>query len=298
MTEAWNALLDRQQKGASTTLATQIEPKLFMRSGFAISCIGHMVILTIGLIFAGANPFDSVPVDAITVEIVSPNEVGAGADNPGIAPTGGPETAPSSEPAAESTAAPPQPTPPPQATRLPDQPTTRQASAPTQTLPSSPPSFVPSLQPPPEPPPQETPPPPAETHEFNPADMFGMPLAMPDGKLGGRFDAAAIDKADISNDNIAAFHQHLKTCSKLPTGVSVTDDVRAVLRIFLKPDGTLAAPPQPIRIEGVSRGGGELYQSIVTALRKCQPFNMLPPDKYEEWKVFDLSFTPQTFGGG
>ncbi len=128
--------------------------------------------------------------------------------------------------------------------------------------------------------------------------MFGMPLAMPDGRLGGSFDAAAIDKADISNDNIAAFHQHLKTCSKLPAGVNATDNVRAVLRIFLKPDGTLAAPPQPIRIEGVSKGGGELYQSVVAALRKCQPFNMLPPDKYDEWKVFDLSFTPQSFGGG
>jgi len=48
----------------------------------------------------------------------------------------------------------------------------------------------------------------------------------------------------------------------------------------------------------VSRGGGALYQSAVTALRKCQPYNMLPPDKYNEWKVFDLSFTPQNFGGG
>jgi hypothetical protein len=78
----------------------------------------------------------------------------------------------------------------------------------------------------------------------------------------------------------------------------VTDNVRAVLRISLKPDGTLAAPPQPIRIEGVSRGGGDLYLSIVAALRKCQPYNMLPADKYNEWKVFDLTFTPESFGGG
>jgi hypothetical protein len=300
LTEARNALLDRQQEGASTTLATQIEPELFLRSGFAISCVGHMVILTIGLIFAGANPFDSAPADAITVEIVSPNEVETGIGTPGTAPASGPETAPSAEPAAE-TAAPasqPQPTPAPtpQATTPPEQRTTRQALAPTQ-APSSPSSFVPWLQPPPAPPPPE-PPPPVETHDLNPADMFGMPLAMPDGRLGGSFDAAAIDKAEISNDNIAAFHQHLKTCSKLPAGVNATNNVRAVLRIFLKPDGTLAAPPQPIRIEGVSKGGGELYQSVVAALRKCQPFNMLPPDRYEEWKVFDLSFTPESFGGG
>ena len=264
-----------------------------------------MVILTIGLIFAGANPFDYVPAEAITVEIVSPDEVVAGPDNSATAPAGGPEIAPSSEPAASQATPPstPQPTPqssqptPPQATTPPDQRTARQASAPTQAAPSSPPSFVPWFQRPPEPPPPE-PPPPAETHELNPADMFGMPLAMPDGRLGGSFDAAAIDKAEISNDNIAAFHQHLKTCSKLPAGVSVADDVKAVVRVFLKPDGTLAARPEAIRVDGVSRGGGELYQSIVVALRKCQPFNMLPPDRYEEWKVFDLSFTPQSFGGG
>jgi hypothetical protein len=121
---------------------------------------------------------------------------------------------------------------------------------------------------------------------------------MPDGRLGGSFDAAAVEKANIPNGDMAAFHTHLKTCSKLPAGVNMTDNVKAVVRVFLKPDGTLAARPEAIRVDGVSIGGGELYQSIVAALRKCQPFTMLPPDKYEEWKVFDLSFTPQSFGGG
>jgi hypothetical protein len=70
----------------------------------------------------------------------------------------------------------------------------------------------------------------------------------------------------------------------------VADNARVVLRIFLKPDGTLAAPPEPIRIDGLLRGGGrELYLSIVAALRECQPYNMLP-NKYDEWKVFDVSF--------
>jgi hypothetical protein len=264
-------------------LSEKIEPKLLRGSGFAISCIGHMAILALGLIFAGANPFDSAPVDAITVDIVSPDEV------EGIGKPGAAETAPSPEPAAPE----PRSTPPstPQATPPPNPGTTRQASAATQAAPSAP-SFTPWLQPPPEPPP------PAETHEPNPADLFAMPLTMPDGSLGGSFDAPATDKANVANDDIAAFHNRLKSCATLPAGVNTTDDVKAVLRIFLKPDGTLAAPPQPIRIEGVSRGGGALYQSAVAALRKCQPYDMLPPDKYDEWKVFDLSFTPQNFGGG
>jgi hypothetical protein len=102
--------------------------------------------------------------------------------------------------------------------------------------------------------------------------------------------------ADSTKGFITAFRDHLKTCSTLPAGVNVTDKAKVVLRIFLKPDGTLAARPQPIRIEGVVRqGGGYMYEGIVAALRECQPYNMLPPDKYDEWKVFDISFTPHNF---
>ena len=262
-----------------------------MGSGFAISCIGHMAILAMGFIFAGANPFDSAPVEAITVDIVSPDEVETGSGKPGATAADAPETALSFEPVAPASRPQPTASATPQATPPPDPPAARQALAPTQAGPSRP-TFIPWLPPPPDPPPL------AQPREPNPADMFAMPLTMPDGTLGGSFDAPAIDKANIASDDIAAFRNHLKTCSTLPAAVNTADDVRAVLRIYLNPDGTLAAPPQPIRIEGVSRGGGALYQSAVAALRKCQPYNMLPPDRYNEWKVFDLSFTPQNFGGG
>jgi hypothetical protein len=307
MSEARNGPSGLQPRGAWKTLTAQIEPKLFLRPGFAISCIGHVAMLTIGLMFAGANPFESAPADAITVELVSPNEVEAGLAEPEAAPAAAAENALSFESAPPTpqastqqpqvTASPQQPQPvpsspsTPQATSTLDPRTTRQALAPTQALPS-PPSSMPWFQPQPEPAA------PTETHELNPADMFAMPLALPDGKLGGSFDGSAIDKANIPNGDIAAFHDRLKSCSRLPAGVNVTDNVKAVVRVFLKPDGTLAGRPEAIRVDGVSRGGGDLYQSIVAALRECQPYNMLPPDKYDEWKVFDLTFTPQSFAGG
>src|SRR5262249_38996137 len=119
----------------------QKQPKLFIGSGFAISCIGHMAILTLGLIFVGANPFDSAPTAAITVDIVSPDEVETGAGTAGAAPAGAPETAPSFEPPA------PQPQPAlqsaPQATPPSDSLATRQALAPTQAMPSPPSSMPP-----------------------------------------------------------------------------------------------------------------------------------------------------------
>ena len=39
----------------------------------------------------------------------------------------------------------------------------------------------------------------------------------------------------------------------------------------------------------------ELKQSAVSALMACQPYAMLPQDRYREWRVLDLSFTPDDF---
>jgi hypothetical protein len=64
----------------------------------------------------------------------------------------------------------------------------------------------------------------------------------------------------------------------------------------MAPDGTLAA--EPILIEAsASAKGPLLMQSAISALQACQPYTMLPKDRYGEWKVIDLSFTPQDFAG-
>jgi hypothetical protein len=66
------------------------------------------------------------------------------------------------------------------------------------------------------------------------------------------------------------------------------------LRVLMTPQARLAG--EPILIEGTaSMKGVELKQSAVQALAACQPYDMLPADRYGEWKVLDLSFTPQDF---
>jgi hypothetical protein len=40
-----------------------------------------------------------------------------------------------------------------------------------------------------------------------------------------------------------------------------------------------------------------LMQGAIRALQACQPYAMLAVDRYGEWKVLDLNFTPQDFGG-
>ena len=260
-----------------------IEPKQLLRAGFAVSLAGHAAVLTMGLLFAGANPFDSAPVEAITVDIISADEIGQPAGEKAPPPDTAAfefpvptapamttaEAAPASPPPARLTAPPAPPS------RQPDR-NARQAAAQPQLSP------VPPAPAPPEP---------------NIADMFGLPLALPDGRLGGGFDAPAIDTARISTSDTTIFRQHLKTCLTRPGTVAPTDKVRVVLRVALKPDGTLAATPTLIEASASAKGP-LLMKSAIDGLRACQPYAMLPADKYQEWKVLDLSFTPQDFAGG
>jgi hypothetical protein len=167
------------------------------------------------------------------------------------------------------------------------------------------------LPPPPPPPPQPasspslgyTPPEPDITVKYH--VMLGLPQGMPvtppkspgdkpSEKSGEGGDATASTKADLSSNIIDEFRRHLKTCSKLPGSVAATDKVRVKLRVVMTPQGRLAT--DPILMEAsASAKGPLLMQSAVAALNACQPYTMLPANRYGEWKVIDLSFTPDDF---
>jgi hypothetical protein len=95
---------------------------------------------------------------------------------------------------------------------------------------------------------------------------------------------------------VAQFRRHLKTCSKLPASIAPSDNVMIKLCVLMAPDGRLAAAP--ILIEAsASEKGPLLMRGAINALQACQPYAMLPKDRYGEWKVIDLSFTPHDFVG-
>ena len=129
-----------------------------------------------------------------------------------------------------------------------------------------------------------------------PPDLSPLPPGPAQARNKGddNFDGPATEAADIASTLIAAFRRHLKTCSKLPASLSGADDVKVKLRVLMTPDGRLAA--EPILIEAsASMKGPLLMQGAIRALQACQPYAMLPAERYGEWKVLDLSFTPQDF---
>jgi hypothetical protein len=264
-----------------------VEPRRFIRSGIAASAIGHLSILTAVLIFTEVHPFGTVTAEPITVDIVSPDEVAKA----GPLPT--PKTEPfhsfdlSSKSASSSSAAAAAPAaatqPQKQATLSTpslDRQEAQQANAQPQ-LPST--SRLPAYRPPE----------PDLSIKYH--VLLGLPPDLPQAKSGD-FDAPASKTADIASSLITEFRRHLRTCSKLPGSIAASDKVKVTLRVLMTPEGRLAA--EPILIEAsASTKGPALMQGAITALQACQPYAMLPAERYGEWKVLDLSFTPQDFSG-
>jgi outer membrane biosynthesis protein TonB len=131
------------------------------------------------------------------------------------------------------------------------------------------------------------------TSIFDPSNIPRL-MDLPMGQENG-FDAESTVQANLSGDERAAFKAHLRKCWKVPDGLAPA--TRVVLRVSLRPNGVLAT--EPVLIEAsASRDGPAVLQAAKRALKECQPFAFLPPDKYKEWKVLDLSFTPRDMAGG
>jgi len=273
-----------------------MELQRIIPSDITASAIVHVSLLTLVLLFSEVHPFGAVTAEQIPVEIVTPQELAE-------------KQAPPDEPPAENKPAETKPEPQPDFTLL-DKPAA--APAPPPAAPPAPAArpqkqaalATPSpAQPPPSQPaaPAYKPPEPDVSIKYQvllglPPDLLPSPPAPAQATNKGddNFDAPATDAADIASTVIAEFRRHLKTCSKLPASLSSADDVKVKLRVLMTPDGRLAA--EPILIEAsASMKGPLLMQGAIRALQACQPYAMLPADRYGEWKVLDLSFTPRDF---
>jgi len=261
------------------------------------SAVVHLLLLALLVLFSEVHPFGAVTAETVAVNIVTPQEMVE--NKPELAPTPMPQPDFSllDKPAATSAAA---AAPQPSASAQPPKPAASPASAARpgrQQLAAAQPQAQPVS-----PAPAFTPPEPDLSIKYHvmlglPPDMSADPpsaASRSGDKAGDNFDAPATKTADIASSLVAEFRRHLKSCSKLPATLNSSDDVKVMLRVFMTPEGKLAAAP--ILIEAsASMKGPLLMQSAISALEACQPYTMLPADRYGEWKVIDLSFTPQDF---
>lgn len=266
-------------------------------SDITASAIAHLSLLTLFLLFSDVHPFGVVTAEQIPVEIVTPQEIAekqVPAEPPVVEKTPEPVPAPTPQPDF------PAPDKPAAASAPPPLPTAAQPQK--QAALAAPPAAQPQAAAPPQP--QQTaapaykPPEPDLSVKYQ--VLLGLPPELPPAtpqardKAVDNFDAPATEAADIAKGLVGEFRRHLKTCLKLPASLASGDDVKVKLRVLMTPEGRLAADPVLIEASA-SMKGPLLMRGAISALQACQPYAMLPVDRYGEWKVLDLSFTPRDF---
>ena len=261
----------------------------FVRPDIALSVIIHLSLVAFVVIYTEFRPFRPVMMDQVPVDIVIADEPDKKLPDP--KPTPSPDFSmlakPDSPAAPSPSASQPPPAPP----------------KPAQSQPQAQPQQA--LQQPPQPqtptPPQAAPayatPQPDLTIKYH--VMLGLPedlspaVASSGDKQGEGGDTGPAT-SNLATNLVDVLRRHLRTCSKLPAALSPSDSVAVKLRVQMTPDGRLAT--EPVLIEGsASMKGVELMRGAVAALAACQPYSELPSDRYGEWKVLDLSFTPHDF---
>ncbi len=103
--------------------------------------------------------------------------------------------------------------------------------------------------------------------------------------------------AQLSQTEIDALRARISQCWNPPAGVDMNSKLYIVLRVLFKPDGSVAH--DPVVVEGsASALGPALAESGKRALLRCQPFTMLRPEHYEQWKDIEVKFDPHEMLGG
>ncbi len=236
------------------------------------------------LAFSEVHPFGSVTADPVAVDIVTAEEIAEQKPAPAVVPATRPVIDLSVQPLASSSPAP----------------ASQSAAPPPPPLPGKAATAQPQSRPPPSP--AYVPPEPDLSIKYNvmlglpPALSPDLPVAKSHGSPGEPFDGPASTPADIASSLVAEFRRHLQTCLRLPPSIAPSDKLKIKLRVYMTFEARLAA--EPVLIEAsASPKGPALMRGAIGALEACQPYAMLPADRYGEWKVLDLSFTPQDFAG-
>ena len=314
-----------------------MELRSFIRPDIAASAIAHLTLAALIIVISEVHPFRSQQPETVTVDIVTPEQVKeeeAKAEEkaqeeakekppepelklPKLDITDKADPAPKPVDKPQASPQPSQPSPQQKQPQPAQTPKPREANAQPQQPPPQqqpPQQPAPMPQPPPQPmpqqpqaqqsPPQAAPPAyqapqPDVTVKYG--VMLGLPPELPaplpkDAPKDDGGDAKDSIAAKLPAEIVAALRSHLRSCAKLPAGLTPTDNVRIKLRTVFATDGTLAR--EPILIEAPpSAKGVALMKAAMSALQNCQPYKMLPPHLYEEWKIMDLPFSPRDFGG-
>jgi hypothetical protein len=244
--------------------------KRYIGPGLVISVLVHVAPLLGGVLLVAASAFHPPPPESMDVEVIQLK------DAPGF----GPMTKPSSpaDGQAPVTQAPP---PKPRTEPTTERQESKTAAAQRLQAPEASQADLVRAEPDKQDTPPEAQPAPAAPPEPTPEQPNIAELATEYAQRGGLFGGFGHEAGE---DFTLPFRQRLVSCSKPPDGLGPSDRVIIRVRMSFNPDGSLSSRPR-LLVPTPSAKQRALWASVADALESCQPFTMLPPDKYNLWKT-------------
>jgi outer membrane biosynthesis protein TonB len=289
-----------------------------MRTGLTISGVGHAALLLWSVVTFVAKPYHVDSTDALPVDIISEkdfSQLTSGAKNAPQAELAKPlvdkvaEVKPVEDPiaklekkeikAAIDTPTPPERKPPEPPAKKPPEPKAdpiaealKKDEAPKKPEPKKADIKTPT---PPKKPPQQLPP------GFDPRKVEALLDKRDPQRLAATGDivnstvslgAPTGTAALLSQSELDALRARLAQLWSPPAGAKNPQELVVLVRMKLKPDGTLAGPPM-VLTSGTSPLFMAARDSAIRAIFRGQPFNMLKPEHYDQWKDVEITFDPR-----
>jgi len=110
-----------------------------------------------------------------------------------------------------------------------------------------------------------------------------------------RFDVAS----RLTLSELDAIRSQISRCWNVPVGAMNAEDLIVEIRVHVNPDGTIRKArildAERMQHDPFFRTAAEsAYRAVINP--RCSPLR-LPPEKYELWKIFTLSFNPKEMLG-
>ena len=98
-----------------------------------------------------------------------------------------------------------------------------------------------------------------------------------------------------------AVRHQIYTCWSVPTGLPYSEDLLVTVKLNLEKNGIVKNFEMLDHVRMNTPGEGDFYQiaqSVIRAIRLCNPIKNLPTSSYEKWKTMILRFNPIEMMGG
>jgi outer membrane biosynthesis protein TonB len=118
----------------------------------------------------------------------------------------------------------------------------------------------------------------------------GAKASQQEASLGSERQTGPVAK--MTQNELDALRARIQKCWNPPVGATDAGAMVVPIRMELNPDGSLAGEPIAKQIPA-GPFGTVMAESALRAVRRCAPYDFLPPEKYESWRAVNINFDPR-----